>query len=200
MLSAPDEGLSFPLAKARLRRDHLRALLQTATVCEWAPPPIVAVGFAPWRLTAQMLIAGAAPPAVGREVLINALLADGGLPCEAEASGNLCGTPLVASECCDLLPWRGANRRAASRAAAGTSLLARLRQLVGRCGPSAAPAMVACQFGGDGGLMEAQVTGHFSWAVVLFVQGVNLESVLAGKLRVTQWVFLLTWRLKQHGC
>lgn len=46
--------------------------------------------------------------------------------------------------------------------------------------------------------MDADEGGDFSSAVGGFHQSVNLVSLLAGKLLVTQSVLLLTWRLKQH--
>jgi hypothetical protein len=59
---------------------------------------------------------------------------------------------------------------------------------------------VAPQLARDGCLMHAQVARDGGAVMACFLQGVNLVSLLTGKLRVTQSVLLLTWRLKQHGC
>ena len=75
-----------------------------------------------------------------------------------------------------------------------------LCQLVGLLGTLAAPAQVARQLTRDGRFMHAQVAGDGGAVRACFPQGVNLVSLLAGKLRVTQAVLLLTWWLKQHEC
>lgn len=51
-------------------------------------------------------------------------------------------------------------------------------------GAIAALPAVALEFARDGGFVAADDGGHLGLAVVSFFQGVNLVSLLAGKLRV----------------
>ena len=56
---------------------------------------------------------------------------------------------------------------------------------------------VALEFARDSGLVAANDGGHPGLAVVSFLQGVNLVSLLAGKLRVAHQCASLTWRFEK---
>jgi hypothetical protein len=176
--------VGFPVAEPTFASDDLQALRNAAATCELTAPVIAAVAFAPLFLAAQVAKEGAALALVRVDVLIDALMANGGLSLQAEAARDLFRTPLVAQEALDLLPLGRWDVWAGALLLAGLSLLISLLRAI------AARALIAPEFARDGGFMHSQVVGYRTLAVLLFAQGINLVSLFAGQLLIAQLMLL----------
>jgi len=91
----PDDEVSFPIAHTAFAVHNGRALVNADAVGQLPPPVITAVAFAPLFAAAQRPMQRATLPLVRVDVLVDVFVADGGLPLQLEASGDLFGTPFL---------------------------------------------------------------------------------------------------------
>ncbi len=190
--SAPDDGVGLPVADSPLGPDDPRPLLDADAPGDLPAPRVLPVTLAPLPPAAQVEVERAAGPLVGVDVAVDALVARRRPPFEPKAARDLLGAPVPAQQRLDHGPGLGADARP------GGGPLPRLGQLMREGGAVGAPPSVAAQLARDRRLMDADEGGCLCLAVAGFLQGVNLVSLLAGKLRVTHQCASLTWRLRKH--
>ena len=127
---------------------------------------------------------GAALALVSVDVLIDALMAHTRLTFQLETPRNLFRTPVAAEQTLDYSPRLRGDAWAVSGSVSGNGQLVRL------LGPVAALPLVAAHFTRDGAPVAAYYLGDAGLVVSGSHQGVNLVSLLAGKLRVAHSVLL----------
>ena len=191
-MPVPDDEIGLPIAHTAFAVHKGGAFVEADAVGQLPPPVILAVAFAPRLAAPQRELERAAPSHVRVDIVVAALVAHVGLSLQFEPPDDLLRTPLLAQERLDPCPGLLRDARLMRRQ------LARPCQFVGLLGTIAAPAAIAAQLARDSAFVAADDRGNLRLVLSGFHQGVNLVSLLAGKLRVTQSVLPLTWWLKQH--
>jgi hypothetical protein len=137
-----------------------------------------------------MLMQVAAHCFVRIDVLINVLMADRGLLFQGEPARDLCRTPILTKLILNKRPGLRLN-------ADGDMLeLAFFSSVLCLLGAIATPASITREFARDGTGMDPNLGSNRKLSPVGFEAGVNLVSLLLGKLCVTDQCFFLTWSLK----